>query len=127
MAKQDKKSSDSGATKKIYPGAIDVSQDEHDWIKAISNLNGESIKMIFMGALRGHLAKNKRHYLRKISYLARSHDLTFEECFRMLVTGESFGDEVNIAPIDLEEEMSSNTFFPTDRKPTEETKDDAGK
>ena len=111
------------ASARLTPGYIDMSQDEYDWIQAISNMNAETVKMVLLGAFRGHLAKNKKHYIRKISYLARTRNISFQECFRRLARGEELGEIVNEAPIDLEAETSANTFFPDAKqsaKPTEE-------
>lgn len=112
------------ATARLTPGYLDMSQDEYDWIQAISNLNAETVKMILLGAFRGHLAKNKRHYIRKISYLANQRGLTFQECFRRLVKGEDLGEIVNECPIDVEEELASNTFFP-DKSNKQPSKDES--
>lgn len=101
----------------IAPGKISLSQDEVDWLKAISSMNGENQKAIIANAWRGHLCRHKAHYLRKLRYLAQRHGLTIEDCFRRLVEGKDLGEIREEFPLDALEELSSNTFFGSNENP----------
>lgn len=103
---------------RLNVGGLDMSQDEEDWLRAISGMNGETMKSILVQAWRGHLYKHKAHYIRKLRYLADRHGLTPEECFVKLVKGESLGEIVKESSISILEELDSNTFF----EGTEESK-----
>jgi hypothetical protein len=102
---------------KVNTGSLEMSQDEEDWLRAISEMNGETVKSILVQAWRGHLCRHKAHYIKKLRYLAERHGLTIEECFRRLVKGESLGAVVNEAPISAMEELDSNTFFGSTEEP----------
>jgi hypothetical protein len=102
---------------KVNTGALDMSQDEEDWLRAISVMNNETVKSILVQSWRGHLCRHKAHYIKKLRYLAERHGLTIEECFRRLVKGEDLGAVVNEAPIRAMEELDSNSFSGNDEKP----------
>lgn len=102
---------------KVNTGALEMSQDEEDWLRAISRMNSETVKSILVNAWKGHLNRHKAHYLRKVRYLAEMHGLTVEECFRRLVVGEDLGEIVNRAPINALEELEQNTFFGSNEEP----------
>lgn len=91
-------------------GSIDLSEDEIDWLKVATNINGTSIRSQVGQALQGHLLRFKPHYKRKIAYVARKYGLTWDEAFKKL-TSESPPFEgvpvVEEAPIREEEELSN--------------------
>lgn len=103
---------------RLNTGALDMSQDEEDWLRAISAMNNETVKSILVQAWRGHLCRHKAHYIKKLRYLAERHGLTIEECFKRLVKGEDLGPVVCEAPISAMEELGSNTFFGSHEEPT---------
>ncbi|HEY9298371.1 MAG TPA: hypothetical protein VIQ31_18845 [Phormidium sp.] len=93
---------------RLQVSSVDLAEDEIDWIRAICNLSGISIRAQVTQILQGHLIRFKPHYKRKISYVARKYGLTFEEAFARLQEGSPpFGDVVEIAPV-IEAEESSN-------------------
>jgi hypothetical protein len=102
---------------KVNTGALEMSQDEEDWLRAISVMNNETVKSILVQSWRGHLERQKAHYLKKLRYLAERHGLTIDECFRRLVKGEALGAIVNEAPIGAMEELDSPTFFDSPAEP----------
>jgi hypothetical protein len=88
--------------------SVDLAEDEIDWIRAVCNLSGISVRAQVTQIIQGHLIRFKPHYKRKIAYVARKYGLTFEEAFaRLQENSPPFGDVVEIAPI-IEEEESSN-------------------
>lgn len=102
---------------KVNTGSLDMSQDEEDWLRAISAMNNETVKSILVNSWKGHLNRHKAHYIKKLRYLSEMHGLPIDECFKRLVTGESLGEIVNRAPINALEELEQNTFFGSTEKP----------
>lgn len=93
---------------RLQVSSVDLAEDEIDWIRAVCNLSGISIRAQVTQILQGHLIRFKPHYKRKISYVARKYGLTFEEAFaRLQESSPPFGDVVEIAPV-IEEEEASN-------------------
>jgi hypothetical protein len=82
---------------KVNTGALEMSQDEEDWLRAISAMSSETVKSILVNAWKGHLNHHKARYIKKLRYLAEMHGLTIEECFKRLVTNEPLGEIVNRA------------------------------
>lgn len=93
---------------RLQVSSVDLAEDEIDWIRAVCNLSGISVRAQVTQIIQGHLLRFKPHYKRKISYVARKYGLTFEEAFaRLQENSPPFGEVVEIAPI-IEEEESSN-------------------
>ncbi len=93
---------------RLQVSSIDLSEDEIDWVKAICNVSGISVRAQVAQIIQGHLVRFKPHYKKKIAYVARKYGLTFEEAFALLQTqSPPFGDVVNPAPVKEEEEAST--------------------
>ncbi len=101
-------------------GYLELSQDEYDWLQAITRMNEDSLKSSIVQAWRGHLCRHKPHYMKKLRYLSERHGLTVEECFKRLVVGEDLGPVVREAPLNAMEEIESNTFFNPSKEKTNE-------
>lgn len=87
--------------------SIDLSEDEIDWVRAICNVSGISVRAQVAQIIQGHLVRFKPHYKKKIAYVARKYGLTFEEAFVLLQTqSPPFGDVVEPAPVREDEEVS---------------------
>lgn len=92
---------------KLNVGTIDLTEDEIDWLKAIGNLSGESVRAQLRQIIKGHLIRFKPQYSKQVAYLARKYGLTFEETFRLLQTSQPpFGEVVCEAPISIFEEST---------------------
>ena len=117
MYKHPAKSMIGDANKTVKPmprltlGYLELSQDEYDWLQAITRMNEDSLKSSIIQAWRGHLCRHKAHYMKKLRYLSERHGLPIEECFRRLVVGESLGGVVKEAPLNAMEEIEGNTFL----------------
>jgi hypothetical protein len=93
---------------KLNISSVDLTEDEIDFLKAICNLSGESVRAQVRQIIKGHLVRFKPQYLKQINYLARKYGLTFQETFLRLTTGQPpFGEVVMEAPV-LEEEEITN-------------------
>jgi hypothetical protein len=93
---------------RLNVSSLDLTEDEIDFLKAICNLSGESIRAQLRQIVKGHLVRFKPQYLKQVNYLARKYGLTFEETFARLVEGEPpFGEVVRPAPI-VEAEETTN-------------------
>ena len=93
---------------RLQISSVDLAEDDIDWIKAICNLNGISIRAQITQIIQGHIIRFKPHYKRKIAYVARKYGLTFEEAFvRLQTESPPFGNVVEVAPIREDEEFSS--------------------
>jgi hypothetical protein len=93
---------------RLQVSSIDLSEDEIDWIRAICNVSGISVRAQVAQIIQGHLVRFKPHYKKKIAYVARKYGLTFEEAFALLQTqSPPLGDVVNPAPVREEEEVST--------------------
>lgn len=91
-------------------GSIDLSEDEIDWLKVATNINGTSIRSQVGKALQRHLLHFKPHYKRKIAYVARKYGLTWDEAFKKLTRESPPFEGVPVAeeaPIREEEELSN--------------------
>ncbi len=107
---------------RLQVSSVDLAEDEIDWIRAICNLSGISVRAQVTQIIQGHLIRFKPHYKRKIAYIARKYGLTFEEAFARLQTDSPpFGDVVAIAPVREDEESSS---FGCEVKETRESKEE---
>ncbi len=92
---------------RLQVSSIDLSEDEIDWVRAICNVSGISVRAQVAQIIQGHLVRFKPHYKKKIAYVARKYGLTFEEAFALLQTqSPPLGDVVNPAPVKEEEEVS---------------------
>ena len=111
-------------TVKLMPrltlGYLELSQDEYDWLQAITRMNEDSLKSSIIQAWRGHLCRHKAHYMKKLRYLSERHGLPLEECFRRLVVGEDLGAVVKEAPLNAMEEIESNTLFNSSKEKANE-------
>ena len=93
---------------RLQVSSVDLADDDVDWIKAICNLSGISIRAQVAQIIQSHLIRFKPHYKKKIAYTARKYGLTFEEAFALLQTkSPPFGDVVEIAPVKEDEEVSN--------------------
>lgn len=93
---------------RLQISSIDLGEDEIDWLRAVCNLSGTSMRAQVAQIVQGHLVRFKPHYKRKVAYVARKYGLTFEEAFKLLQEATPpFGDIVETAPIREEEEISN--------------------
>lgn len=93
---------------KLNAGSVDLTEDEIDWLKVITNLSGESLRAQLRQIIKGHLIRFKPHYSKQIGYVARKYGLSWEEAFARLTKEEPpLGDVVCEAPINSEEEVSN--------------------
>jgi hypothetical protein len=91
---------------RLQVSSVDLAEDDIDWLKAVCNLSGISVRAQVTQIIQSHLARNKPQYRRKIAYIARKYGLTFEEAFAQLQTkSPPLGKVVDVAPVREDEEF----------------------
>ena len=89
-------------------GQTPVSDQAHDWFRAMSNACGWSARSKISGMIEDYVRDNMAEFAETIGYAARKHGMSFDEAFDLLRRDQPLGEPVEGFSViaDMEEKLN---------------------